>query len=212
MPSRQLNTTSVYRRLSQVGLSVGLLIVVLNMWVDTSQKGEQMQSANASLHTRLMFKQTALVAQRQIKAKRKTALEQTLNDMTKDPFIVQAIVYDRDGLPIAKSDEAQSAHQLYQKQRSVIDTLPPHGPEAVESPHLGLKMYVTEIREEAKIIGYLHVTYMQNQALAAPLQFHQGNMQKILLMMLLSGLIGYMLTRGFSRFSRQSYRITENDS
>lgn len=215
MQQHKLNTTSVYRRLSQVGLSVGLLVVVLNMWVDTATRNEQMQLDIASIHTRLMLKQTTQVALRQIKAKKIDELTLMLNDLASDPYILQSLVYDRTGKLIASSQDAKMAHEIYLKQRTLADSLPPYTPEQTtaqrtENPLLEMKMFVTEIMDGDKLTGYLHVSYLHQQALEKSLKFHQSSMQKVLLMMLLCGLIGFMLTRGFSRFSRQSYRIVKD--
>lgn len=209
MQQRQLNTTSVYRRLSLVGLSVGLLVVVLNMWIDATFKGEQVQRNTLSEHIRLMLNHSALMAQRKIQAKDIDGLTLMLDDMTHDPYILQAMIYDNTGKVLAKSHDALSAQALYQKQRVRYQSLPPFDAQAEQSP-LDITMYVSEIYHEQQLLGYLHVSYRKQLAMSAPLSFYQENMQKMLLMMLLSGLIGYMLTRGFARFSRNSYRIVDS--
>jgi membrane protein len=210
MQQPQLNTTSVYRRLSLVGLSVVLLIMVLNMWIDAVHVGEKVQQSSLSQHTRLMLEHSAKVAQRQLKAKKLDELTITLNDMTEDPYIDQAMVFDRTGKLLAKSDDAKSVQDIYIEQRTIADSLPPFAPAPGINKNFNVTMFVTAIMEDERLIGYLHVSYRQQQALAQSQQFYQDNMQKMLLMMLLSGVIGFMLTRGFARFSRNSYRIVDN--
>lgn len=209
MKQRQLNTTSIYRRLSLVGLSVALLIIVLKMWVESATVGEQTQLRNFSEHTRLMLKQSAQVAQKQLKAKKLEQLQQMLDDLATDPYITQSRVYDKTGKLIAKSQNAVSAKEIYLQQRTLADTLPPYDAGAEPPANLDITMYVSEMMDGDKLIGYLHVGYLQQQALTEPLSLYQTNMQRMLLMMLLSGVIGFMLTRGFARFSRNSYRIVD---
>ena len=62
MTQRIINTTSVFRRLSQIGLSIGLLIVLLNMWVDTDFKGRQIQADNTATLIRQLAHQSTLMA------------------------------------------------------------------------------------------------------------------------------------------------------
>lgn len=207
MKQPQLNTTSVYRRLSQIGLSVGLLVVVLTMWVQTNAMGEKIQSNSTSTLTRHLAKQSSMAVLRLMKKKQIKSLALMLDDLTTDPFIVHGMVYDKTGKIIAQSNNAVTAHEshLHSRAATLVET-----PKGVPiSLPVQTKMYVSEIMDGDKLLGYLRISFLQQQALKAPLHFHKTIMRKILLMMILSGVIGFMLTRGFARFSRNSYRIVD---
>jgi membrane protein len=207
MTNRQLNTTSVYRRLSQVALSVVLLIVVLDMWISANSVGEKLQSDHTASLTRQLAQQSALVAMRFIKQKQADELTVMLNDLITDPFIQQSMVYDKTGKIIAQSADSVTAHQAHIDKIEPFDALTPVNAPLPPSPQL--KMYVTEIYDDDKLLGYLRIGYLQTKAIKEPLLFHNNIMRQILLMMLICGVIGFMLTRGFARFSRNSYRIVD---
>ncbi len=207
MTNRQLNTTSVYRRLTQVALSVVLLIVVLSMWISANSVGEQLQSDHTANLTRQLAQQSALVAMRFIKQKQTNELTVMLNDLITDPFIQQSMVYDKSGKIIAQSSDSVTAHQAYIDKIEPFDALTPVNRPLPPPPQL--KMYVTEIYDGEKLLGYLRIGYLQAQAIKQPLVFHGNIMRQILLMMLICGVIGFMLTRGFARFSRNSYRVVD---
>ncbi|MFT4925274.1 MAG: putative membrane protein affecting hemolysin expression [Phenylobacterium sp.] len=256
MKQPQLNTTSVYRRLSQISLSVVLLITVLNMWVNADSDGSYMQSETVSALTRQLTEQSALVAVRLMEKKQTDKLTLMLNDLVTNPYISQSVIFDKSGKLIAQSEGAISAidahyaryplvqpdvevTQSAQSDKPEPETEPEYGPKLIEpvvtvengevkqqAPEQEIiieaeqpaelapqgkvppsKVYISEIRANNRLMGYLRINYLQHQALKKPLFMHKTNMRQIMLMLLLSGVIGFMLTRGFSRFSRNSFRV-----
>ncbi|MFT5161558.1 MAG: putative membrane protein affecting hemolysin expression, partial [Alteromonadaceae bacterium] len=111
MNQAQLTPSSVYRRLSQVGLSICLLISVLNMWVNTSVNGSKVHIDTLSQLTRQMAQQSALSAANFIKQKQPQQLTLLLNNLTSNEYIEQSMIYDNNGNVLARSEEALTAHQ-----------------------------------------------------------------------------------------------------
>jgi membrane protein len=192
-----INTTSVFRRLSQIGLSIGLLIMVLNMWVNADQKGRQIQADNTANLTRQLAHQSTLIAKDYIKRNQLDKLTILLNNLASNPDIKQAMVYDDTGDVLAQSEGAITASTNLTQ--SNLDT----------SPVDPVTMYISEIHNDKKLIGYLRISYLQQQALNIPLKNHSAAMRQMMLMMIIAGIMGFMLTRGLSRFSRNSYRVIE---
>ena len=266
MNQPQLNSTPVYRRLSQVGLSVGLLIVVLNMWIGADTNTNTVQSNMLSALTRQLSQQSALMAEHLIAQKQLDGLTPLLNNLVSNPYIQQSVIYDHNGKVMAQSDGAVSAIDIYHNQirqakvdigvvdeivdeiadevndemdaeiageidakvDSKIDnnvntkednkldnkTKPVDSLKQLKSPKppkpdSKSKVYITEIVTDNQVIGYLRINYLQQQALKPSQLRHKETMREILLMMILAGIIGFMLTRGFSRFSRLSFRVKQ---
>ncbi len=212
----------VFRRLSQVIISIALLVTVLNMWITTSNNVSEAQSHTLSDLTRQLTQQSSLVAVRLIEKKQWPQLTLMLNDLLANRYIEQAVIYDNNGKILAQSDGALSVHQTHlnnlkaTRHEALIDavvgadkknTLTTEKPAAaVNEPST---VYITALKDKAtkhSIIGYLRINYHRHAVLKKPQEVHKSSMNDILLMMILSGVIGFMLTRGFSRFSRLSLK------
>ena len=204
MTQTRISTTSIYRRLAQIGFSVALLVFVLTMWVSTHSRGERIQQDNTSALTRSLAHQASLTALRLIKAKNSKALPPLLDDLAQDPNIHSAMIYDRQGKVLAQSSQATAALEQYNIQNQSTE------PDAPIRHEQQTKTYVADIIDGDVRIGFLRVHYLQGQAIKAPLRFHHGLMRQVLLMMLCCGVIGFLLTRGFARFSRGSMRLVED--
>jgi len=209
MKTQQINTTSVYRRLAQLVIAVGLLIAVLFKWISADNQGKALLAANNSELTHTLAAQSAKVASHFIADKQTKQLPRMLNDIASHPFINQAMIYNHQGSEIARSSDAISAYKSYTEQTSPYDAFTPinHIHQTANNDTAQNTWVVSEIRQDDKLLGYLRLNYQQNQALESSLGFHQQIMQQILAMGLLCGLMGFLLTRGFTRFSRNSFRI-----
>ena len=206
MKTQQINTTSVFRRLAQLVIAVGILIAVLLKWISADNQGKALLSANNDELTHTLATQSAKVAAHFIADKQTDFLPRMLNDIASHPHITQAMIYNQHGSEIARSNQAISAYESYIGQISPYDALTPlNQNQPNKTPNS--QWVVSEIRQEAKLLGYLRLNYQQHQALQSSLGFHKQIMQQILLLGLLSGLMGFLLTRGFTRFSRNSFRI-----
>lgn len=210
MQTLQLNTTSVYRRLAQLTIAIGLLIVLFAKWIDADNQSKQLLTDNHSDLAYAQVNQSAQVAAHFIDDKQLKQLTRMLNDLTAQPFIIQAMVYDHKGSELARSSQAKTALEHYKQITEPFDGYTPKIPlieQSSEQPLKQGKAIISEIRLEDKLLGFIRVNYLQQQALQAPLTAQQQIMEQVMLIGLLSGVMGFLLTRGFGRFSRNSFRI-----
>jgi len=111
-------------------------------------------------------------------------------------FIQSVHLYDETGQIIVSSANESTINDLY--------GLSP------EKPNLSTKFlpFVQEIRTD-KLLGYLRIT-VQKSILNDPLYAVSNDRQKLFrFMFILAGCVGFFLTRGLNRFSRQGYRVTK---
>jgi len=124
----------------------------------------------------------------------KAALQTLLEKLTTDKLVHDILLYDQTGQLIASSSNAKDINSFYQPASNGSRMASDYAP------------FVSELRNP-ELIGYLRMTINQN-LLTAPLQqANYDNYELMRLMALFAVVIGYFLTRGFSRFSRQGFRV-----
>ena len=68
--------------------------------------------------------------------------------------------------------------------------------------------FVEEIRTE-NIEGYVRVTLKKSLLTQALHQADMENSERQRVLMVIAGIVGFFLTRGLSRFSRQGFRLSK---
>ena len=216
MQTPNFSTTSVYRRLAQVLLSLIILVVILYKWVSADLHSTTVIEENSKTLIDKLVGHAAVQASHLINPKAnkktqkqlKTRLEQLLNDLNRDPHIEQAMVYDQHGTTIASSNGAISATERHKHQISPPDAYTPINIEPQVNQPL---MVVHEIRKDDELLGYLRVNYYHKLIMVQSAPSKRKVMEEVLLMILLSALMGFLLTRGFARFSRNTFRMDDSD-
>ena len=219
MQTPKLSTTSVYRRLAQVLLSLILLVIILYKWVSADLQANDVIQENTKTLIDKLVSHASVQASHLIKPKAnkkdskalKTQLLQLLNDLSQDPHIEQAVVYDQHGTTIASSNGAISATQFHQQQLFPPDAYTPINIDMATETNQTL-MVVHEIRKDDILLGYLRINYYHDLIISPNTPTKRQLMEEVLFMVLLSAVMGFLLTRGFARFSRNTFRMNDSDS
>jgi len=192
--------SSIYNKIMQLAIAIVLLIVLLNVWLGS----ERQYQATVQRHFTFIGHQLAqqiglsidaLMAQ---KHHQKT-LEQYFAKLATLVTVHDAHLYDDTGQTILSTDNAESIQQLYGISKDEPNSSGQYVP------------FVVDIHS-AKFTGYLRITLVK-QKLLTELQHQNYNQQQLTrLMLLFAGFIGFLLTRGFSRFSRQGFRVARVNS
>lgn len=226
MQTPKLSTTSVYRRLAQVLLSLVLLVVILYKWVSADlQATEVIQENTKTLIDKLVshaaVQASHFITTNQQQNKQQSTqqehksltpqLQRLLNDLSQDPHIEQAMVYDKYGTTIASSTGAISATERLKQQLFPPDAYTPINIENAIKTNQTL-MVVHEVRKGDNLMGYLRVNYYHDLIVSPNTPTKRKMMEEVLLMVLLSAVMGFLLTRGFARFSRNTFRMNDSNS
>lgn len=184
------NTTSSYIKLLQVALAVLGIWLLLQLWVMTQQQGKvllQQQSSQLMRETLITMANTAgyLIDNDQL-----DGLEQLTQNLAASQYLFDVVVYDANGVRMSRSENSGPAYQLYHS--DYIEALTP---------------MVQPIIKQQQLLGYIKISLRLDATLSSVSQPWQDLMQRLLLMLLFAGCIGFLLRRGFSRFSRQSVRL-----
>lgn len=186
------SSTSSYIKLLQLAISVVGIWFVLHSWVQTSQQGQAILQSQAEQLMRENLITLSQAAAYLIENDQLAGLEQLTRNIAASPFLYDVVFYDTNGVRISWSEASAAARVMYGK-----------------FANQSLVPLVQEIRSEQQLLGYIKISLQPDTKLNPSFARWQKLMQHLLLLLLATGLIGYLLRRSFSRFSRQSVRLTK---
>jgi len=186
------SSTSSFIKLVQLAIAVAGIWFVLHSWVKTSHQGQAILQNQAEQLMRENLLTLSQAAAYLIEHDQLDGLEQLTRNIAASPFLYDVVFYDSNGVRISWSEASAAARVMYGKFAS--------------QPLVPL---VQEIRSEQQLLGYIKISLQPDTKLNPSLARWQQLMQHLLLLLLLTGLIGYLLRRSFSRFSRQGFRLTK---
>ncbi|MBV2128877.1 AhpA/YtjB family protein [Arsukibacterium indicum] len=186
------STTSSFIKLLQLAIAVAGIWFVLHSWVITNQQGRAILQGQAEQLMRENLITLSQAAAYLIENDQLDGLEQLTRNIAASPFLYDVVFYDSNGVRISWSEASAAARVMYGK---------------FASQHL--VPLVQEIRSEQQLLGYIKISLQPDTKLNPSFARWQQLMQHLLLLLLVTGLIGYLLRRSFSRLSRQSVRLSK---
>lgn len=201
--------SSIYNKILQLFSAVLLIVVLLNIWLITATKSQvNLQHHFGELGEKYLQQVAAGVSVLlpETQASKNLPLQNYINNIAKADFIKQVHLYDETGLLIVRGHVDSeggvladlSIHDLYGISVNKLDRSKRYIP------------FIQEIRDD-KLRGYLRVT-IEKSYLIADLSQENDNRQSLFRMMIImAGLVGFLLTRGLNRFSRQGYRLPKTN-
>lgn len=200
----------IYNKILQLLSAILLIVLLMSLWVSTAKKSEQalflhfeqmaekfLQQSIAGVSVLLVEKGTS-----QSKKSRNAQLQSYINYLGDADFIKEVHLYDETGLLLLKSDSGGEASASIKSLYGIDESLKTLNKSNIYSP------FVSEIRTD-KLIGYIRLT-IEKSYLTAALAKENDNTQTLYrFLMIIAGLIGFLLTRGLNRFSRQGFRMPD---
>jgi len=193
--------SSIYNKIMQLAIAIMLMIAVMNILIFSGNKTEQVfeqQFVNvAQDYTQNVANTIAVLLTAKKSSRDNSLLTQYLQNLPQAAMIHDAIFYDASGQINVSSKQAKSIKELYGINQYRINRSAEFIP------------FVSEIRlgKEQKLHGYLRLTIKKAYIMKTLVNNDHDNHQFIRLMLIMAGFIGFLLTRGLNRFSRQGYRV-----
>lgn len=184
--------SSVYNKILQLAIAVFLIVMVMNFWV-SSRHEQQMQIQQHANTVGKMYLAQAATSVSPLLSKQPSDLQEYVDGLAQQPLVESVHVYGKTGQTIAASRQNQSIKDLFGLSPASINK------SDVITP------FVKELRIEA-LEGYIRLSL--NRSLLTDDLIANSNSQYdiIRLLMIVAGIIGFLLTRGLNRFSRQGFR------
>jgi len=190
--------SSIYNKIMQLAIAIVIIIVLMNIWQSINQSGKATLNQHFNKMAQQYLAQTAVGIKLLLKKGDKKQLREFVNSMSKEGFVNTIHLYDKTGQLIASSTKASSINDLYGISLNKINNSVTSVP------------FTQEIRLE-NLQGYLRITLKKSAFTKDLAETNNDHLQLFRLMMILAGLVGFLLTRGLNRFSRQGYRLNQQN-
>jgi len=196
----------IYNKILQLMAAIIFIIVLMNLWLFIVNKSEKTLSehfdytSNQHLQQAIAGIDVLLTSQPR---NNKKNLQRYINKLNEIDFIKQVHLYDITGRLVMSANGGTSSSALINDLFGISENRLNKSDKYVP--------FVHEIRNE-KLLGYLRLTIEKSYFVST---FEKENDEREMLfrlMFLLAGLVGFLLTRGLNRFSRQGYRVKRKNS
>ncbi len=186
--------TSVYNKLLQIGVAIILILLILNISVLSVDDSTESMEQHFQVISKQFVAQAVNTSKSLLITKNRQQLQVFVESLAISDVVAEAQIYDKAGQLIAHSSANSSIKQLYGIDPSSIDN---------SSKHIA---FIQEIRDE-KLHGYLRLFIVKDSLLNSLQQQNKSQFEIQRIMLLIAIFAGFLLTRGFSRFSRQGMRL-----
>jgi membrane protein len=190
----------IYNKIMQLAIAIAFIIVLMNLWIYSQSNNKQsieqhfydvghqyLQQVSAGLS--VLTPEVNTKESRQI-------LQNYIDELQKAEVIEEIHLYDISGQLILSSQDGKSVKALFGLSDNKLNKSEFSVP------------FVSEIRKDI-LVGYVRITLDKNYLTTNLLKSNEQQFTLLRLMMIIAGVVGFLLTRGLNRFSRQGFRIGE---
>jgi len=204
--------SSIYNKILQLVSAILLIVILMIFLVANTEKSDQaleqhfeqvaekfLQQAVSGISVLLTENKSSIS-----KKIRNAQLQSYLNNFASADFIKQVHLYDETGLLMLKSESSGEASASIKLLYGIDESLQTLDKSKQYVP------FIKEIRNKS-LTGYLRLT-IEKSYITSELANKSNESQTLSrLLLIAAGLIGFLLTRGLNRFSRQGYRAPRAD-
>ncbi|GAA0297087.1 AhpA/YtjB family protein [Psychrosphaera haliotis] len=192
-----IKTSSVNKKLLQLLAGVVLVIFTLSLWVDIKTKGNQLLEESAIVLADNLLQQSSHSAAYYISENDIESLEILTASALVSENIYEMLIYNKYGELLSKSSNAVPAKERFVNIDKELNGFLP-------TP------YVTDIySEDGRLLGFIRVTVLIRNLQTSGINYVYTMTKQVILIMLLSGLIGYLFTNGLKPFSANAYMVKD---
>ena len=196
--------SSIYNKIMQLAIAIVIIVVLMEFWLYASRSMETTISQNFTQTSRDFVSQlnkgfSAVIVSNEALADKQLMnkhLQAFIDQSAQPEWIKDISYYGVTGQLLLSSTDQKPINALYGI--------------SVYQPDLSDKYspFVEEVRTD-NFHGYLRVTMERGYFTDRLSQANFEHYDFIRIMMILAGLVGFLLTRGLNRFSRQGYRLNK---
>ena len=186
--------SSIYNKIMQLAIAIVFIIILMNIWLSISVQNKYTVQQHFNEMGHSYIKQAGISISLLLTDKKSKMLHDYVNQLSVEDFVKSVHLYDAKGQLITHSTSAQSINDLYGISPHKINRSEQYVP------------FVHELRTD-KLQGYLRLNIERSYLTDKLEKSNESNQQLLRLMLILAGFVGFLLTRGLNRFSRQGFRL-----
>ncbi|GAA5217357.1 AhpA/YtjB family protein [Corallincola platygyrae] len=183
------NTRYIYWRLFFIAMTVALVLVIMQLMVTMSVRTNALIQQQTEVMSRMLTHQAALEAVKLLIEQDQERLHAMAEHLASDPYILDASIYDVEGIALARSTNALDITALL----GFGDV------DEASRPKRDLKPYIAEVVHENETLGYIRITLEMERLLDQASQVQQTSYDQGRILLLLTGLTGFMLAQVLKR-------------
>ena len=193
--------SSIYNKIMQLAIAIAFIVLLMNLWIYSQTQTEQTINQHFYDVGEQYLQQTSAgvsVLTTEIKSKQSRILMQNYVDELQQAQAIKEIhLYDVTGQLLISSKGAKSVKALYGLSENKLNKSE------------GFPPFVGEIRQKT-LLGYVRLTLDKRYLTEKLLTNSDEQFTLLRLMMIIAGIVGFLLTRGLNRFSRQGFRLANS--
>lgn len=171
---------SIFKRLANFAIAVAVAFIIIYLWLNNVIQDQHQLQQQASQLGRTISQQNAKILTDKLIANDLDAIQQQIQYLQTDPHIYSVSLFDDKGIKLVGTENDDDIVSLFDAKQ---DT--------------GLLVFVQEIYQKQKVIGYLRVLLWRDQVLQFFRIYQQEILYQAMLLVILAFLVGVLLTRGF---------------
>ena len=195
--------SSIYNKILQLAIAIMLIVVLMDILLGNYLTNEQVISVHFSESSNKYIEQAAQSTKLLMTSGKKSQINAHIEQLSTPDFVKNVFLYDETGQLMSQSGDNININELF---GIGIDV----GEYSENTSHL-FHPFVTEIRGD-KLHGYLRMTLIKEPLVATLQQSNKNTQELSRVMLIMAGCIGFFLTRGLSRFSRQGFRVNKHSA
>jgi membrane protein len=186
-------SSSIYNKILQLVIAIFLIIMVMNFWLTSRHEQQVKIQQHADIIGKIYLAQAATSSFAYLTEKN-VDLQRYVDNLAQQPLVKSVHIYDKTGQIMAASTASESVNDLFGLAAMKVNQSDDITP------------FVQELRFK-ELKGYIRLSLYRSllvDDLAANSVLQYDIMR---LLMIVAGVIGFLLTRGLNRFSRQGFRL-----
>jgi membrane protein len=184
------DSTSSTIKLLQLAAAIAGIWLLLHSWVMTQQQGRQILQHQSSQLMRETLTTLSHTVAYLIEHDQLDGLEQLIQQIAASPYLYDVVVYDANGVRMSWSENSAPAQMLYgTKQKEHLQAM------------------VQPIMKHQQLLGYIKLSVRLDASLSKINLSWQHLMQQFMIMLILAGVVGFLLRRGFAGLTQQSLHL-----
>ena len=190
--------SSIYNKIMQLAIAIGFIVLLMNLWIYSQTQTEQTINQHFYDVGAQYLQQTSAgmyVLTTELKTKQsRTLMQNYVDELQQSKAIKEIHLYDVTGQLLISSKDAKSVKALYGLTENKLNKSTRFPP------------FIGEIRQKS-LLGYVRITLDKKYLTKKLLTNNDEQFTLLRIMMIIAGIVGFLLTRGLNRFSRQGFRL-----